>query len=176
MIPGSDIIKIRDKVRENRFSTSPCRFVIIRNHGGNVIMPDAIPFATDTWIKRLGEECNKSAAYREAARKWEGDLYIIVEPEGRLQETVYMYLDLYHGQCRQAFVPADHTTMKPEFYISGPVSAWKAIAEKRLDPMKALFTRQISLKGNMAKVLKNVKAANELVNCTTKFETEFPLD
>jgi putative sterol carrier protein len=142
----------------------------------NVIMPDAIPFATDAWIKRLGEECNKSAAYREAARKWEGDLYVIVEPEGRLQETVYMYLDLYHGQCRQAFVPADHTSMTPEFYISGPVSVWKAIAEKRLDPMKALFTRQITLKGNMAKVLKNVKAANELVNCTTTFETEFPLD
>jgi len=72
-------------------------------------------------------------------------------------------------------VPQDHTSLSPEFLISGPVSAWKAIAEKRIDPIKAIFTRQISLKGNMAKVLKNVKAAQELVNCTTKFETEFPL-
>ena len=138
-------------------------------------MPGPIPFATDGWIKRLGDECNKSEAYREAAKNWEGDLYIIVEPEGRLQDAVYMYLDLYHGQCRRAFVPADYTTITPEFYISGPVSIWKAIAEKKLDPMKALFTRQITLRGNMAKVLKNAKAANELVNCTTKFETEFPL-
>ncbi len=138
-------------------------------------MSDSIPFATDAWIKRLGEECNKSAAYREAARHWEGDLYVIVEPEGRLQERIYMYLDLYHGQCRQAFVPPDHTALSPEFHISGSVSAWKAIAEKRIDPIKAIFTRQLSLKGNMAKVLKNVKAAQELVNCTTKFETEFPL-
>lgn len=138
-------------------------------------MPDPIPFATDAWIKRLGEECNNSETYRQAAKNWEGDLYVIVEPEGRLQQPVYMYIDLYHGQCRQAFVPADPATLTPEFHISGPVSVWKAIAEKKLDPMKALFTRQISLKGNMAKVMKNVKAANELVNCTTKFETEFPL-
>ncbi|GIK42481.1 MAG: hypothetical protein BroJett011_63140 [Chloroflexota bacterium] len=138
-------------------------------------MPDPIPFATDAWIKRLGEECNNSETYRQAAKNWEGDLYVIVEPEGRLQQPVYMYIDLYHGQCRQAFVPANPATLTPEFHISGPVSVWKAIAEKKLDPMKALFTRQISLKGNMAKVMKNVKAANELVNCTTKFETEFPL-
>jgi putative sterol carrier protein len=138
-------------------------------------MSGPIPFATDAWIKRLGDECNKSEAYREAAKNWEGDLYVIIEPEGRLQERVYMYLDLYHGQCRRAFVPEDYTTITPEFYISGPVSVWKAIAEKKLDPIKALFTRQISLRGNMAKVLKNAKAANELVNCTTRFETEFPL-
>jgi putative sterol carrier protein len=138
-------------------------------------MSGSIPFATDAWIRRLGEECNKSEAYREAAKNWEGDLYFIVEPEGRLQQAVYMYIDLYHGQCRQAFIPDDPANITPEFYISGPVSVWKAIAEKKLDPMKALFTRKISLKGNMTKVMKNVKAANELVNCTTKFETEFPL-
>jgi len=137
-------------------------------------MASAIPFATDAWIKRLGEECNKSNTYREAAKNWEGDLYVIVEPRDQLPEAIYMYLDLYHGQCRQAFIPADHSSLSPEFYISGPVSVWKAIAEKKLDPIKAIFTRQITLKGNMAKVLKNVKAAQELVNCTTGFETEFP--
>jgi putative sterol carrier protein len=112
-------------------------------------MSGSIPFATDAWIRRLGEECNKSEAYREAAKNWEGDLYFIVEPEGRLQQAVYMYIDLYHGQCRQAFIPDDPANITPEFYISGPVSVWKAIAEKKLDPMKALFTRKISLKGNM---------------------------
>jgi putative sterol carrier protein len=134
-----------------------------------------IPFATDAWIKRLGEECNRSQAYGEAAKNWEGDIYVIIEPEGSLKERVYLYLDLYHGQCRQAFVPADPATITPEFCISGPVSAWRAIAEKKIDPIKAIFTRRITLKGNMAKVLKHVKAAQELVNCTTKFETEFPI-
>lgn len=139
-------------------------------------MNNAIPFATDAWIKRLGDECNKSEAYREAAKNWEGDLYFIVEPEGNLREPVYMYIDLYHGQCRQAFVPEDYTTLTPEFIIRGPVSAWKEIADRKIDPIKALLTRKLFLKGNMTKIMRNVKAANALIECSTKFETKFPLD
>lgn len=138
-------------------------------------MIDGIPFATDAWIKRLGEECNNSAAYQDAAKNWEGDLYLVVEPEGSLEETVYMYIDLYHGHCRQAFVPEDYSALSPEFRISGRVSAWKELAEKKIDPMKALLTRKLSLQGNMAKAMKNIRAANELVNCTTRFKTRFPL-
>lgn len=137
-------------------------------------MTRAIPFATDAWIKRLGDECNKSQVYREAAKNWEGDLYIVVEAEGRFQKTVYMYLDLYHGQCRQAFVPEDPTTLSPEFWIIGSVSAWKEVAEKNMDPIKALLTRKLSLKGNMAKIMRSARAAQALMNCSTSFETEFP--
>jgi putative sterol carrier protein len=137
-------------------------------------MGGAVCFATDAWIKRLGEACNTSERYREAARNWEGDLYFIVEPGGERTEPVYMYIDLYHGRCRQAFVPDDYTSLNPEFYVSGPVSVWKDIAERRLDPIKALLTRKLSLKGNMAKIMRNVKAANALLDCSTSFETEFP--
>lgn len=137
-------------------------------------MNDAIPFATDAWIKRLGDECNKSRAYREAAKHWEGDLFFIVEPEGNLHEPVYMYIDLYHGHCRRAFVPKDYTTLNPEFTIRGPVSAWKEIADRKLDPVKALLTRKLAVKGNMAKIMRNVRAANALIDCSTQFETRFP--
>ena len=137
-------------------------------------MPGAIPFATDAWIKRLGDECNKSKTYREAAKNWEGDLYIVVEAEGRLEETVYMYIDLYHGQCRQAFVPEDHTSLNPEFWLIGSVSDWKEVTEKCIDPIKALLTRKLSLKGNMAKIMRSARAAQALINCSVSFETEFP--
>jgi putative sterol carrier protein len=87
-----------------------------------------------------------------------------------------MYMDLYHGQCRQAFLAEDGTVVDPEFRISGSFKVWQAIAQKKMDPVKALLTRQLSLKGNMAKVMKNARAANELVNCTTRVATEFPTD
>ena len=45
---------------------------------------------------------------------------------------------------------------------------------KQVDPIQALITRQLKLKGNMAKVLRAVKAAQELVNSATRVETEFP--
>lgn len=136
-------------------------------------MGDAIPFATDAWIKRLGEACNNSKAYYDAAKNWEGDLYFVVEPEGIISEPVYMYIDLYHGRCRQAFVPEDHTSLNPEFIISGPPSAWRQLADNKTDPIKMLLTRKLSLKGNMAKVMRNVRAAHALVNCSTQFETAF---
>ena len=139
-------------------------------------MGDAIPFATDAWIKRLADECNNSETYRQAAKNWEGDLYFIVEPEGSLKEPVYMYMDLYHGQCREAFVTEDPTTLNPEFAISGPLSAWKELAYKKTDPIKMLLTRKFSLRGNMAKVMRSAKAAQALVHCSTKFETAFPGD
>ena len=137
-------------------------------------MSGAIPFATDAWIKRLGEECNKSMVYREAARDWEGDLYFVVEAEGRLEKNVYMYLDIYHGECRQAFVPEDYTALNPEFWISGSLSAWREVTEKKMDPLKALLTRKLSLKGSMTKMMRVSKAAEALVNCFTSFDTEFP--
>jgi len=144
--------------------------------GEKASMGDAIPFATDAWIKRLGQECNSSQTYYEAARNWEGDLFFVVEPEGSLTKPIYMYIDLYHGRCRQAFVPEDHTSLTPEFTISGPPSAWRQLADKKVDPIKMLLTRKLSLKGNMAKVMRNVRAAHALVNCSTQFETTFTQD
>ncbi len=136
-------------------------------------MANTVPFATDAWIKRLGDECNRSEAYREAAKNWEGDVYFIVEPEDHEQEPIYMYMDLYHGECRRAFLAEDSNVVNPEFRISGSMKVWQAIAQKKMDPVKALLTRQLSLKGNMAKIMKNARAANELVNCTTKVGTKF---
>lgn len=137
-------------------------------------MGNPIPFATDAWIKRLRDECNRSESYREAARNWEGDIFFIVEPDGHLEKPVYMYMDLYHGQCRCAFMADNDQVKDPEFRVSGPMSVWRAIAERKMDPIKAVLTRKLSVQGNMAKVMRNVKAANELVNCTARFETEFP--
>jgi putative sterol carrier protein len=138
-------------------------------------MPNSVPFATDAWIKRLADECNKSALYRTAARNLEGDVYFVVEAEGRLKNNVYMYMHLCRGQCSNAYVPDDHTALNPELWISGPVSAWKEITEKNIDPLKALLTRKLSVKGSMAKVVRHSKAAQALMSCCVNFKTEFPL-
>jgi putative sterol carrier protein len=135
---------------------------------------DKIVFATDAWIQRFHQEINRSEAYRQAARTWEGDFYFVVEPEGSLAEPVYMYVDLWHGESRAACV-VDHPSEKePEFVIGAPVSTWQDVVELRLDPMKGLMTRKLKLKGNMAKIMRAVKAANELVRCATRVPTEFP--
>ena len=108
-----------------------------------------IPFGSDEWIRTLMVKINESGAYRSAARTWEGDFYFIVEPEGSVPEPIIMYMDLWHGDCRDAFIVEDENVKNPEFRINASVSAWKQVITKKLDPIQALMTRRLKLKGNM---------------------------
>ena len=133
-----------------------------------------IPFASQEWLKALMVKINESEAYRSAAKTWEGDFYFIVEPEGAATEPVIMYVDLWHGACRDAFIVDDPADREPEFRINASVGAWKMVVTKRLDPIQALMTRRLKLQGNMMKIMRAVKAAQELVECCTQVPTEFP--
>jgi putative sterol carrier protein len=130
-------------------------------------------FQTQEWCDLYKEAINNNKAYEEAAKTWEGDFYFITEPGGPVKEPVYMYIDLYHGKCRKIEIVTDRSRYKPEFTISAPYSIWKRMATKQLDSTKALITRQAKLTGNMAKIMRYVKAANELTNSTTQVLTEW---
>jgi len=134
----------------------------------------AIKFLSEEWIKALMNEVNNSESYREAASNWEGDFYFIIEPEDNIEEKVIYYMDLWHGECRSAGVITDEKEKTPEFRISAPISKWRRVIEKKLDPIQGMVTRQLKLQGNLMKIMKTPKAAMELVNCCTLVATEFP--
>ncbi len=131
-------------------------------------------FPSDEWIKALMVVVNESEPYRKAAAKWEGDLYFIVEPGGGVAERTVLYMDLWHGGCRSAEEVADENEKDPEFRIWAPVSVWRRVIEKKLDPIQALMTGQLKLKGTLSKIMRFTKATLELVNCATQVPTEFP--
>jgi putative sterol carrier protein len=135
----------------------------------------AIAFPTDTWIKAMMEDLNNSSAYLEAAKNWEGDFFFVIEPGGALQQTVILYMDLYHGKCREAYAIQNAEAPSPVFRLSGPIGTWKKVMTKKLDPMQAMMTGQLKLQGNMAIVMRNVRAAKELVESCTRIPTEFPV-
>lgn len=135
----------------------------------------AIPFPSDEWIKAMMVDLNASQAYEDSARTWEGDFYFIIEPGGGLTDTVTLYMDLWHGKCRDAFQMDEPDRLTPVFRLSGPPATWKRVMTKQLDPMQALMTGQLKLKGNMSMVMRNVRAAKELVESCTRIDTEFPV-
>jgi putative sterol carrier protein len=134
-----------------------------------------IPFPSDAWIKAMMQDLNESPTYLEAAKNWEGDILFVIEPGGALDHPVRLYMDLYHGKCRDAYEVADGKPLKAAFYLSGPVTIWKKVMTRRLDPMQAMITGQLKLVGNMGTVMRNVRAAKELVESCTRIETQFPL-
>jgi putative sterol carrier protein len=130
-------------------------------------------FASDEWLKVFQEAINSSQAYADAARTWEGDFYFIVDPGGAVDEEIVMYVDLWHGKCRGTEWLADRSAKEPAFVINAPESVWRKVIDKKLDPIQGLMTRQLKLKGDMIKIMKAVKAAKELVECTTQVPTKF---
>ena len=130
-------------------------------------------FFTQEWCDLYQQAINDNKVYEEAAKTWEGDFYFIMEPGGPVKEKSYVYIDLYHGKCRKIEIVTDPAKYKTEFTMTAPYSVWKRIATKELDPIKAMITRQAKLSGNMAKIMRYVKAANELTTSTTYVPTEW---
>jgi putative sterol carrier protein len=134
----------------------------------------AYKFPSDEWIKAMAEVVNDSESYRKSAEKWEGDFYFIVEPGPGLAERVALYIDLWHGEAREAGAVVDEGDKNPEFVIRAPITTWRRVIGKKLDPIQGMVTGQLKLKGTMSKIMRFPKAASELVNCATQVPTEFP--
>jgi len=133
-------------------------------------------FGSLEWANAFMEAVNASKAYEEAAKTWEGDFYFIIEAGGAVKEPGYTYVDLWHGKCRKVDVVTEATKdkYKPEFVLQAAVGVWRKVAEKKIDSIQAIVTRQLKLTGNMGKIMRAVKAAQELVNCVTRVQTEYP--
>ena len=134
----------------------------------------AILFASQEWLDALKKALETSQAYKEAAKNWEGDIYFIVEPDASYKQRNIMYLDLWHGECREASVITDENEKSPKYRILGPFTNWKQILNKEVDPVQSMMTGKIKVKGDMAQIMKMPRAAVELVNCATAFEAVFP--
>ena len=131
-------------------------------------------FPSPEWVEQLKNEVNRSEAYASSGKTWEGDFFFTVEASDSLKEPFTLYLDLWHGKCRDAHLVVGESDVKPEFVISGTLGTFQQIFSKKLDPIQALMTRKLKLQGNMMKIMRAVKATLDLVNCCGMIETVYP--
>ena len=124
-------------------------------------------FPSAEWTEQFEEAINGSDSYAAAAKNWEGDIILIIEESGGI------YLDLWHGKCRSAEYLPEPSSKDAEFKITASMEKWQRVLAKKLDPVQGMVTRQIKLDGNLVKIMKNVKAAQELVRCATTVDTEY---
>ena len=124
-------------------------------------------FPSAEWTEQFENAINSSDSYAAAAKNWEGDMMLVIEGDGGI------YLDLWHGKCRSSEYLEDPASKDAEFKITASMEKWQRVLEKKLDPIQGLVTRQLKLDGNLVKIMKNVKAAQELVRCATTVDTEY---
>ena len=132
---------------------------------------------SEAWAEAWCREINASEAYRKAAARWEGALVLVVEadPERGLEAPRAVYVDLWHGECREARPARPEDFETAPYVLSGPPEAWQRILEGRQNPLVALLRGKIRLKkGSLGALSPYVRAAQELVRAATRVETRFP--
>ncbi|MBU1662298.1 MAG: SCP2 sterol-binding domain-containing protein [Chloroflexi bacterium] len=136
----------------------------------------SIKFPSDEWLQALKDKLNSDEKYARIARKWEGDIMFNVEPGGPLTESMLLYTDLWHGECRAAFVveESQRAGVKPAFVLSAPYENLARLLKGELDPMQAMITRKLRVQGSMAYMMRNVPVVLEFVRCCKAINTEFP--
>ena len=128
---------------------------------------------TKEWLDAFGQAINDNPAYRESASWWEGDMICVIEPDGPLDHEVRFLLGLFHGECTGVRLLKDGEEAEAEFTLSGPYGNWVKIAKKELDTIQGVMSGKLRLVGNMAKLMRATRAAQEIVNSLQKVETEF---
>jgi putative sterol carrier protein len=133
-------------------------------------------FPSPEWMAEYVERINGSNEYREAAATWEGDVAYVIEaePDKGIGQDVWAWLDLWHGECREAKIVTPEEGEKARFVIRAPYSRWKEVIKKELDPVKGMMQGKLKLRGDLPTIVRYVKAANELVNLAQTVPTEFP--
>lgn len=133
-------------------------------------------FPSEEWLDEYVARINDSPAYKEAAASWEGDVAYVIEaePDKGVPEDVWAWLDLWHGECREAKIVSSEEGEKSRFVIRAPYTRWKEVIRKELDPVKGMMQGKLKLKGDLPTIVRYVKAANELVNLSQTVPTEFP--
>lgn len=122
-------------------------------------------FPTQEWLKEFETKLNSDDRYAQIARNWEGDMYFVIEPEGNLKTQVVMYLDLWHGKCRGTEMVQDIQTHSPAFTLKAGYGNFARVLKGELDPMQAMLTRKLDVKGNMATMMRNVPTVLDFVRC-----------
>ncbi|MBV6395537.1 MAG: hypothetical protein HFACDABA_01113 [Anaerolineales bacterium] len=129
-------------------------------------------FPSLEWLQALDEKLNNDARYAEIAKKWEGDIVIVIEPQGNLRERRVFYLDLWHGKCRGVAELGSAAEKNAVFVLTAAYENIKHILTGKLDPMQAMLTRKLSVKGNLAVMMRSVPTVLDFVRCAREITTE----
>lgn len=133
-----------------------------------------VKFPSSDWVEEFVRKLNENQAYRDAATNWEGDIILIVEKDKEFPKNVYIYLDLYHGECRKAlYTENPEEVPKAAFTYRGSYSNWKKLINKEVDPIQGILTGKFRLDGSMIKIMRYTRAAKEMVNTAKLVQTEF---
>jgi putative sterol carrier protein len=130
-------------------------------------------FPSEEWLKGLEAKLNSDERYVEIAKNWEGDLFFFIEPEGNLEEPLTFYLDLWHGKCRRVeYQPKAESHPNPVFTLTATYNNITAILSGTLNPMTAMMTSKLKVKGSLGYMMRNVPTVLDFIRVAQEVTRE----
>jgi putative sterol carrier protein len=131
---------------------------------------------TPEWVSEFEKLIQNDADYKEAAKTWEGSvvIHILPKPEIGLDIDLYIFMDLWHGDCRFVRIVPPDVGEAGDFVITGEYERWKQVMKKELDTVKGMMQGKLKLKGDLPTIVRAVKAAVRLTDLSAMVETTFP--
>jgi len=130
-------------------------------------------FPTEAWVNALMDKLNTDEQYAQIAKKWEGAILFKIDPDGDFQDTRILYLDLWHGNCRAAYMVGDGKVHDAAFMLTALYSNYVKLLNGEIDPMQVLLTRKLGVKGNMAVLMRSVPTVLDFVRCCREITDSF---
>jgi len=96
----------------------------------------------------------------------------VIDPGGNLSTQVIMYLDLWHGKCRSSEIVNDINSHAPAFTLKAVYPNFAKVLTGELDPMQAMLTRKLDVKGSMAVMMRSVPTVLDFVRCARDITKE----
>ena len=136
----------------------------------------AVKAFSKEWASEFKDEINKSTAYKNAAKGWKWSVGLVVEaePDKHFPESKGIVMDLFDGDARDVTVGPASDAQKCDFVITAPYSRWKEVATKQLDATKGMLQGKLKLKGDLPTIVRYTKASQEMTECTTRVDVEWP--
>jgi putative sterol carrier protein len=132
---------------------------------------------SEAWTDAWAEAIRASDEYRQAARRWEWTVLLVMRtgPDGSGDR--YAWLDLYRGECRHARPGTGADIATADFVLAADAAAWQDVLEGRLDPLAGIARGRVRLeRGSMTTLAMHTAAAKALVRTAAAVETRFPGD
>lgn len=140
--------------------------------------PPPYMYFSPEWAALWEKAIREDEQYRQSAATWEGSVVLHVEqaPEYGLDIDLFLFMDLWHGDCRSLrFVPQE-AGEAGDFMISGSLERWMQIGKKELDTTKAMMQGKLKLKGDLPTIVRAIRPTQRLTELSVEVGGIFPTD
>lgn len=137
-------------------------------------------FLTPEWCSAYEALIQTDERYKQVARNWEGSVVLVFQaaPEAGIDEDRFVFLDLWHGECRWLKPVPEAKGRAGDYVLEAEYGKWVRIVKGELNVVKELATRQLKLVPfdfkKAVKLAAASQAALRLVELAGAVPTRFP--